>query len=273
MNNPLILTSKTPPDGLSISVTADFGGLAGLTLGVVSGAPLTVTVNGDPLSPPYLLTAGDILTLIRTDTSTQASVIAAWTEDSYPAVTVISEPISFPFQLGNYEGRSYSLPLPSGANGLSIRLSGGRGDVDMDIRRPDNTRIQNLNGDQSGNVETLFEFQVPAGTYTVNLVGTAELNTAMMTVDYDPFGALPDPVTLTATAIPQALTLPVGATYVEFAKAEGEQLEISYDAGANYQASGTNAFSYTLDAALAAGVRIREISGQTGGVTYRTYVP
>lgn len=62
--NPIVF-GPTPAGGVTLEVTADRGGLAGYILLSVSGPPAVLTLNGQPLTYPVTLHAGDSLTLVR----------------------------------------------------------------------------------------------------------------------------------------------------------------------------------------------------------------
>lgn len=93
MHNP-ILIDVTPPEGYTLAVTADTGGLAGLTITGQSGPAVTLTLSVDggvswqPLSYPHTLAAGEILRLKRTDASFALSTINASFVDTPAGFTV-----------------------------------------------------------------------------------------------------------------------------------------------------------------------------------------
>ncbi|GGM52292.1 hypothetical protein GCM10008956_30440 [Deinococcus arenae] len=97
---PILLAGDTPAEGFTLTVDAAPGGYAGATLLSTSGPPVTLTLNGQPLTFPKLLAAGDVLVLQRTDTSGAISTVhalAPLAELPPPTTfTVTTDPDGFP---------------------------------------------------------------------------------------------------------------------------------------------------------------------------------
>ena len=79
--NPILL-DKTPANGLILPITADLGGLAGLTIQGQGGPPAQVELSFDmeiwfPAGAPYTVEAGQYLRLTRTDDSPILTTIYA----------------------------------------------------------------------------------------------------------------------------------------------------------------------------------------------------
>lgn len=95
---PILLAGDTPPDGFTLTVDAAPGGYAGATLLSTSGPPVTLTLNGQPVTFPRALTAGDVLVLQRTDASGAITTVHALTPltDLPPTgFTVTTDPDGF----------------------------------------------------------------------------------------------------------------------------------------------------------------------------------
>lgn len=95
---PILLAGDTPDGGFSLTVDAAPGGYAGATLLSVSGPPVTLTLNGQPLTFPKLLAAGDVLVLQRSDTSgaiTTVHALAPLADLPPTSFTVTTDPDGF----------------------------------------------------------------------------------------------------------------------------------------------------------------------------------
>lgn len=96
---PILLAGDTPDGGFSLTVDAAPGGYAGATLLSVSGPPVALTVNGQPVTFPRALAAGDVLVLQRSDTSGAISTVhalAPLAELPPTGFTITTDPDGFP---------------------------------------------------------------------------------------------------------------------------------------------------------------------------------
>lgn len=277
MQQPWIITAALTT---TLTVTADTGGLAGLTLGAQSGPPLTVEVNhtdawGDPgwweVTAPFVLVPGDQVRLTRASTDPEASILAVLEPQALLTDLTVPGPGQFAVRLDPDETRYLTLPIPDGANGLHVRTLGGRGDIDLRLRNGSGATQPKYTGTVTGNSEGAFVFEAPAGNYEVRLTeGKGRVASTWLIVSYDPAGPLPADSTLTTTDAAQALTLPEGTAMVRYGLTAGS-VQVSGNGGTTWTTYDAP-FTYTATPEQAARLRFKS-AGAPATVTYLPYVP
>ena len=218
---------------------------------------------------------------------TTLSSIGAVFNLSSSAVTALQNGVAVTGLSGAVNSTTYfSLVVPAGATNLSIRTSGGIGDVDICGfigGFPNNTTPCAFVSESGGNTETYSNSTPTAGAYYVRLDGYAAYSGVTLTASYTAQGG--GSGTITGTSGNDRLTNGIGNntvdglggldTYVNTGAVFNFTLGISGDSlilTDNLGTQGTDTLRNIERLSFSNGMQARDVGkGQIGGMAYRIY--